>query len=590
MTTGQRSVGALLVGGLLLLLVSSGPLAAANQPPRPTPAVAVAQAQPQACTEPPFNDVPTGHPFCPEIAWLKAEGITTGFDDGTYRPSSSVTRQAMAAFLARLTLAQPEACTEPPFNDVPISHPFCPEIAWLKAEGITTGFDDGTYRPSSSVTRQAMAAFLARLTLAQPEACTEPPFNDVPTGHPFCPEIAWLKDEEITTGFDDGTFRPANNVTRQAVAAFLYRTSNVIAPKEPPPVGFEPLASGFGGLTLLANSGDGSDRIFIVEQVGRIHAADTDGNVAAEAFLDIRDRVVAGGERGLLGLAFHPGFAQNGRLFVNYTDAEGDNIIAEFVAPAGGAADPASERLVVRIEQPLANHNGGMLAFGSDGMLYISSGDGGGGGDPLEAGQDRTTLLGKILRIDVDGDEPYEIPADNPFAGGAGGALPEIWAYGLRNPWRVSFDRQTGDLWIADVGQNRWEEVNAEPAGEGGRNYGWNVMEGPECYGQAECDTTGLTMPVAWYPTGATCAITGGYVYRGPSIPGLTGFYVYADYCSGDVWALDAAAALVATELPVEVHELGKAGIMVTGLGEDEAGDLYLVGAGGQVMRLIAAD
>jgi glucose/arabinose dehydrogenase len=358
-------------------------------------------------------------------------------------------------------------------------------------------------------------------------------------------------------------------------------------PTDPPPVAFERLADGLGNLTFLTHAGDGSGRLFVVEQRGVVRILASDGQLADEPFLDIADRVSAGGERGLLGLAFHPDFRDNGRFFVNYSDTNGDNVIAQFQASEDRS--PELVRDVLRIEQPFGNHNGGMLAFGPDGYLYISSGDGGGAGDPLQAGQDRSTLLGKLLRIDVDA-EPYAIPPNNPFADGADGARPEIWAYGLRNPWRLSFDRESGALFIADVGQDRWEEVNVEPAGEGGRNYGWNVMEGPECFRQSDCDTSGLAMPVAWYPTGNDCAITGGYVYRGAEIANLTGFYLFSDFCSGTVWALDAGEALRASELPVPVYELGSSGINVTAFGEDEAGELYLVGAGGEILRVVAGD
>jgi glucose/arabinose dehydrogenase len=349
----------------------------------------------------------------------------------------------------------------------------------------------------------------------------------------------------------------------------------------------EEFASGLDALTFVAHAGDGSGMFYAVEQRGTIATVDPSGSVAAPPFLDIRDRVLAGGEQGLLGLAFHPQFAVNGRLFVNYTNRDGHTIVSEFRA-GGGAADPASERLLLQVDQPFGNHNGGMVAFGPDGYLYISTGDGGGAGDPLEAGQDLTTLLGKILRIDVDAAEPYAIPADNPFAGTAD-VRPEIWAYGVRNPWRLSFDRLTGDLFIADVGQNRWEEINAQPAGQGGRNYGWNVMEGPECFADASCDPQGLTMPVAWYPLrDGNCAVTGGYVYRGRQQPLLTGAYLFADHCSGRIWALDAAQAVQAGEAPIS--ELAATDLDATSFAEDEAGELYIATRSGRIVRVAASE
>jgi glucose/arabinose dehydrogenase len=350
-------------------------------------------------------------------------------------------------------------------------------------------------------------------------------------------------------------------------------------------VTFEPFASGFGALTYLTHAGDGSGRLYAVERAGLIHVIEADGTVLPQPFLDIRDRVSAGGERGLLGLAFHPAYTDNGRFFVNYIDERDNTVVAEFARSTDTGADPATERQLIYLDQPFGNHNGGMVDFGPDGMLYVSSGDGGGGGDPLNAGQDLDTLLGTVLRIDVDAADPYAIPADNPFVGQPG-ALAEIWAWGLRNPWRFSFDRQDGALFIADVGQNRWEEINVEPAGAGGHNYGWNVMEGPECFRAADCDTSGLTMPVAWYSiAGDDCAVIGGYAYRGERFPALAGAYLLADHCSGTVRALDAQAAKAGE--PVELHVLGAAPLRVTSFGEDEAGELYLLGLGGEIMRLV---
>jgi glucose/arabinose dehydrogenase len=350
---------------------------------------------------------------------------------------------------------------------------------------------------------------------------------------------------------------------------------------------FEPFVAGFGALTHVTHAADGSGRLYAVERAGVVHIVEPDGSVLPQPFLDITDRVSAGGERGLLGLAFHPEYADNGRLFVNYIDAANNTVVAEFSRATEATADPASERQLLYLEQPFGNHNGGMVEFGPDGALYISSGDGGGGGDPLDAGQDLSTMLGAILRIDVDSAEPYASPADNPFVGQPDAAA-EIWAWGLRNPWRFSFDSLDGALFIADVGQNRWEEVNVEPAGAGGRNYGWNVMEGPECFGAADCDMTGLVMPVAWYPiAGADCAVIGGYVYRGERYAALGGAYLLADHCSGVVRALDADAAKAGE--PVELYDVGNAGMRVTTFGVDQAGELYIAGLEGQILRVVAA-
>ena len=352
-------------------------------------------------------------------------------------------------------------------------------------------------------------------------------------------------------------------------------------PLAPLHLGIEPFAEGFLALTSLANAGDNSGDLYAVEQRGVIWRIAADGTVDRTPFLDISTQVSCCGERGLLGLAFHPEYEANHRVFVNYTDRDGNTVVAEFSA-VDGYVDPNSERRLFDIKQPFANHNGGMLAFGPDGYLYIGTGDGGSQGDPRGNGQSMDTLLGKILRIDVDSGAPYGIPDDNPFADGSN---PEIWDLGLRNPWRFSFDRQTGDLWIGDVGQNMYEEVNVEPAGQGGRNYGWNTMEGMHCFAVSGCPRDGLTLPVAEYKHAEGCSITGGYVYRASALPRLAGLYVFADYCSGRLWALDAATALTAGA--AEPTQYDTMPINPTSFGEDEAGELYIVDAAGHVYRLI---
>ncbi|MGZ8635837.1 MAG: PQQ-dependent sugar dehydrogenase [Actinomycetota bacterium] len=348
-----------------------------------------------------------------------------------------------------------------------------------------------------------------------------------------------------------------------------------------------PVAEGLASPVLATAAGDGTGRLFVLEQVGRIRVLDG-GRLLPEPFLDISERILAGGEQGLLGLAFHPGFASNGRFFVDYTDESGDTVIAEYGLAAGDAdrADPASERVLLRIDQPFANHNGGGLAFGPDGFLYAGTGDGGSTGDPEGNGQRIDTLLGKLLRIDVDGPadgRAYGIPPDNPLVGGVG-ARPEIWALGLRNPWRFSFDRETGDLWIGDVGQGRFEEIDHVPGGEAGVNLGWNVTEGRACFAPPSgCDGSGLTPPVAVYGHDEGCSVTGGFVYRGSRWPDLVGAYVFSDYCSGTIWAL-------AADRPgVDAAVLLESGRAISSFGEDEAGELYVTDlAGGEVLRLVA--
>jgi glucose/arabinose dehydrogenase len=359
---------------------------------------------------------------------------------------------------------------------------------------------------------------------------------------------------------------------------------------DPAAVGIElePVIDIPGAPLAIAAPNDGSDRLFVAEQGGRIWLI-RDGTRAETAFLDIADRVRAGGEQGLLGLAFHPTFPEDPRFFVYYSDRGGRQVVAQYQVPAPDAdrADPASETVLLRMDDFAANHNGGALVFGPDGKLYIATGDGGGGGDPQGNGQKLDTLLGKILRIDVDATSdgrPYGIPEDNPFREQAG-AQPEIWVTGLRNPWRISFDRATGDLWIGDVGQGSFEEIDVVRAGSGGgQNFGWNLTEGFHCYPSGEsCARDGLTPPVTEYDHGFGCSVTGGFVYRGTQ-SSLAGGYVFADYCSGNVWLIDARAGEVRE--PRLVAETGRS---ISSFGEDEAGELFATDLQGELVRVVAA-
>lgn len=330
----------------------------------------------------------------------------------------------------------------------------------------------------------------------------------------------------------------------------------------------------------LQNAGDA--RLFVVEQRGVIRRYDVNG-LGGEVFLDISPRVGdQGNEQGLLGLAFHPDFESNGTLFVNYTDNDGDTVISRFTAPpAGGSADPDSEHTILTYGQPYANHNGGGLAFGPDGMLYIGSGDGGSAGDPEERAQNPDALLGKLLRLDVTGGDPYAIPDDNPFA--AGGGRPEIWALGLRNPWRFAFDPQTGDLFIADVGQNRWEEVSVLPSGTpGGQNLGWDFREGLELF--EGLTPGGLTDPVAVYSHDEGCSITGGAVVRDPALPKWDGVFLYGDFCTGRIWGL-----LRGADGAWQSALLFDTGFLITSFGVGADGGVYVVDRAGGVFGLTPA-
>lgn len=333
-------------------------------------------------------------------------------------------------------------------------------------------------------------------------------------------------------------------------------------------------------LQMVAPAGD-NDRLFVIQQSGEIILIK---NGVQSQFLDLGGVLTSGGEQGLLGIAFHPNYAANGRFFVHYSAAgSGDTVIAEYRRNADNP-DIADEAPVgppiLEVNQPFGNHNGGSIEFSPiDGYLYIFLGDGGSGGDPQGHGQNIDSLLGKVLRIDVDGAPPYAIPPGN-LPGGA----PEIWDYGVRNPYRSSFDACTGDLYIADVGQNAIEEVNVEPAGEGNKNYGWNTMEGSQCYGGSGCDMTGLTLPVAEYPhSGGACSVTGGFVYRSSEFPGLRGTYFYGDYCTGEVRSFRyEGGAAVGDGVALDAN------IAISGFGQDNRGNVYVMHHGGTIYKIVA--
>ena len=367
---------------------------------------------------------------------------------------------------------------------------------------------------------------------------------------------------------------PQTESQPQASPATLPPTAVVIesAQQFPDPTAYEwkPLVEGLDRPVDLQSAQDGTGRLFIIEKYGAIRIF-KDGQLSPQPFLNIDDRVNDdSNEMGLLGLAFHPNFEQNGYFYVNYTGDGGNTRISRFTAN-GDVADPNSEQVLMVIDQPFPNHNGGAVAFGPDGYLYLGLGDGGAAGDPFKNGQNTETLLGKLLRIDVNNGDPYAIPADNPFGN-------EVWAYGLRNPWRISFDRATGDLWIGDVGQNQYEEIDYLPAGSpGGANFGWSVMEGLHGYdGEAQ---PGLLLPVVEYSHEIGCSVTGGYVYRG-SMPEWNGVYLYGDYCSGSV------SGLILVDGQWQSRVLFEAVATITSFGQDEAGELYFTSDNGSIYIL----
>jgi glucose/arabinose dehydrogenase len=367
-----------------------------------------------------------------------------------------------------------------------------------------------------------------------------------------------------------------------ALVAGLVSVANAGVPL-PPELQLVPVVSSLSTPVVITNAGDGSNRLFIVEKVGRIRIV-KDGTLLATPFLDIDPIVNSGGnEQGLLGLAFHPDYTGTGYFYVNYIDSSGDTVISRFAVSPGNPdiADPNSEFEILSVDQPFSNHNGGQIEFGPDGYLYIALGDGGSGGDPGNRAQNLAVLLGKMLRIDIDNADPplnYRIPADNPFVSDAG-AADEIWAYGLRNPWRFSFDRLTGDIFIGDVGQEDWEEIDFQPASSpGGENWGWRCYEGTHEYNTSGCGPIGdYEMPILEYSSGSTtsnCSVTGGYRYRGVAAPGLRGAYLYGDYCSGDVWAGvydEVGGTWSAVDLDFSTTPFS-----LRTFGEDEQGNVYL--------------
>lgn len=346
----------------------------------------------------------------------------------------------------------------------------------------------------------------------------------------------------------------------------------------------ELVGSGFREPTFITHAGDGSGTLYVLEKPGRIRFLN------GETFLDITDRVIDTGlegnerEQGLLGLAFHPEFESNRQFFVHYNDENGDTVLSRFTAGPEGLGNPTSEEILLTLDQPATHFNGGMITFGPDGYLYVGMGTGGGRDEDFINAQDPGSLFGKLLRIDVDSGNPYGMPPDNPYIGDET-ARPEVWAIGLRNPWRFSFDRATGDIYIADAGQFNWEWIHFQPAdSEGGENYGWPIYEGTHCFVAADCEPPpNYRPPILEYARGELgCVVIGGYVYRGAAYPDLYGAYLYSDFCSSRVWA-------AWRDQPGEWQsvEIGQVGALVSSFGEDEAGELYLVNiADGEVYQL----
>ena len=451
-------------------------------------------------------------------------------------------------------------------------------IVLALALGACTGGDAATPAPPEATTKLAATA---------PADATPTP---TATLRPALPTPTPTAGREPPTPAPPPPATPTLTATPVPPTPAPAATATPVLPDVTLEIAYPNLPDGaFGGRPLfLTFPPDGSNRVAVVSQDGVIVIFRNDPGVASvSTFLDIRDRVNRGGnEEGLLGLAFHPQYADNGFFFVYYSArSPRRSVLSRFsVTGDSNAADPSSESVLLEIEEPFSNHNGGMLAFGPDGMLYVAVGDGGSRADPQGNGQNLATLLGSILRIDVDASGQalgYGIPPDNPFAGPGTtqGARGEIWAYGLRNPWRFSFDRANGQLWVGDVGQNRREEIDLV---QRGGNYGWNVMEGNRCFSPSSgCNQQGLELPVIDYDHDLGCSVTGGYVYRGSRAPALVGAYVYADFCSGTIWALRHQGGQVVAQ-----REIAGTRLRISSFGEDASGELYVLAFDGQVYRL----
>ena len=376
--------------------------------------------------------------------------------------------------------------------------------------------------------------------------------------------------------------RPAWGAVALVAAIACARLAHGAPSASPPAIAAERVAQGLDRpLYVTAPSGDA--RLFVVEQTGRVRIV-RGGRVNPRPFLDLSGQVSHGSEQGLLSIAFHPRYRENGFVYVNYTDRRGDTRVERYhVSADSDRVDPASMTLVLTVQQPYSNHNGGLLLFGPDSLLYIGVGDGGSGGDPKGNAQNPATLLGKLLRIDVDHGAPYQVPPGNPFVGRTAWRG-EIWALGLRNPWRFCFDPPSGLLIIADVGQNQWEEIDAVPARVGGWNFGWNRMEGRHVY-RASVAASGLTPPVDEYGHDRGCSVIGGFVYRGHAVPALAGLYLYSDYCDGRLRAERIENSRVTERAEWNLHLSGS----VSSFGQDAAGELYVTTLDGHVYRIVKA-
>ncbi len=506
------------------------------------------------------------------IEAIRTAGITQGCDPvgDRFCPGDPVTRAEMAAFVVRALGESELDAPAATFADVAAGQWYYGWVERLAALGVTVGHGDGTYRPHQPVTRGEMAVFVVRALELQPVEPVTGVFADVAAGAFYAGHAERLLAAGITDGCATVPLRycPGAAVTREEMASFVARAFELALVVVPPRPSVDGLTLSLelvvGGMSqpLFVDAPVGDHRLFVVERGGRIRVV-ADGQLRAAPFLDLSALVSTSGERGLLGLAFHPAYGDNGRFFVHYTDGGGANRVVEYAVSAGdpNRADPASARPLLTVAQPASNHNGGMIAFGPDGRLYVAVGDGGGAGDPYRNGQDPSTILGTITALDVDS-----------------GAT-SLFAYGLRNPWRFAWDGLR--MYIGDVGQGAREEVDVLSLFDAGANLGWPLMEGTRCFTPG-CSPAGLTLPVLEYDHSQGCSITGGYVYRGTQIPELAGHYFYGDFCSGFVRSFRYTGV---AEDASAWATLTTAGLV--SFGTDGGGELYVVSLGGTVAKVV---
>ena len=566
-----------------LSLIASATTASADLTEEFTPGDCITQAT----IATPFVDVPPGQYFTNAVGWAFRNGVTLGSDDTHFSPNDRVTRAQFATFLHRM-LCEPAVASEAPFTDLLDDVFYTVAVDWLWENGYTNGKPGNIYDPQGFLTRGELAAFLFRM-VGEPSGAPVNPFVDVPRSQYYAPAVDWLLARKITTGTTDTTFSPDGVVTRAQAVTFLYRlnlgAAGVIDPVELD-LQVSPVLSGLSSPTDAAvHPIDGS--IYITEQSGVVKRVTANGSgepdwgSGATTVLDIDASVLSGGERGLLGVAVNPA---GDRLYVSFTDNAGDSVIWEYDLVAG--LPSGSPRVVLTVAQPSSNHNGGHIAFGPDGHLYATFGDGGGAGDPNEHGQNTSTLLGSIIRITPTGTGGYTVPADNPFVGGSG--ADEIFLYGIRNPWKFSFDTSTGDLWVADVGQSTREEINrleAALGGGNGANLGWNTYEGTTRFDTSDPVIADRVEPVYEYATGGAegRSVTGGFVYRGTAIDGLDGTYLWADFFTAELrgWHSSFGGAIS--------YDADIPGGLVASFVQDLGGEVYAISISGTISQVVGA-